>query len=49
VAEEMKLILLEPEFKGWFRKVVFAVYSKHGDSPSNFDIFQESFQGMKLE
>jgi len=48
VAEEMKAILLEPEFKGWFRKVVFAIYSTHTNGRGNFDIFKEVFAGVKL-
>jgi len=50
VAEQMKTILLEPEFKGWFRKVVFAVYSKGegGPGPTNFDIFSEVFEGVTI-
>lgn len=41
VATEMKAVLLEPEFKGWFRQVVFAVYSKENNGVGNFDIFRE--------
>jgi hypothetical protein len=37
----MKAVLLEPEFKGWFRQVVFAVYSKENNGVGNFDIFRE--------
>lgn len=48
VAEEMKSILLEPEFKGWFRQVVFAIYSRKGNGPGNYDIFKEVFEGVKL-
>ncbi len=40
VANEMKSILLEHEFKGWFKKVTFAVYSK---GRGNYDIFKEVF------
>ncbi|SJL09789.1 uncharacterized protein ARMOST_13170 [Armillaria ostoyae] len=40
VANEMKNILLENEFKGWFKKVTFAVYSK---GQGNYDIFKEVF------
>ncbi|KAG5637143.1 hypothetical protein H0H81_005627 [Sphagnurus paluster] len=36
VAKEMKAALLEAEFHGWFREVVFAVYSKGREK--NFDI-----------
>lgn len=48
VASEMKSILLEPEFKGWFRQVVFAIYSKKDNGPGNFEIFKEAFDGVDL-
>jgi hypothetical protein len=52
VAEHMRSILLEPEFKGHFARVVFAVYSKAGGSsdspPSNFDIFSEVFSNTAI-
>lgn len=48
VATEMRSILLEHEFKGWFAKVVFAVYSHPGDGPINFGVFSEAFKGVTL-
>ena len=42
----MKTILREPEFKGWFRRVVFAVYSKEDIGESNFVIFSEAFKDV---
>ncbi|KAF9003159.1 hypothetical protein BDZ89DRAFT_1095796 [Hymenopellis radicata] len=39
-------ILLEDEFRGWFRQVVFAVYSKEGNGPGNFAVFQEVFKDV---
>jgi hypothetical protein len=48
VAEEMKARLLEPEFEGWFRRVVFAVYSRKGNGPGNFDIFQKVFDEVSV-
>ena len=48
VAREMKAILLEPEFKGWFKKVVFAVYSSPGNGEKNFNIFSEIFENVKV-
>lgn len=48
VAEEMKAGLSEPEFKGWFRRVTFAVYSKKSNGPRNFDIFQELLDGVEI-
>jgi Uncharacterized protein conserved in bacteria len=48
VAEEMKSILLEFEFKGWFRQVTFAIYSRQNNGPGNYNIFKEVFDGVKL-
>lgn len=48
VAEEMKSALLDPEFKGWFRGVVFAVYSNQRNGAGNFDIFQSIFNGVNV-
>jgi len=45
VAEEMKSILLEDEFKGWFKEIVFAVYSNNGIGEKNNNIFTEVFAG----
>ena len=42
----MKAILLETEFKGWFREVVFAVYSTARGR--NFDIFRDVLDGVEL-
>lgn len=44
----MKAILLEVEFKGWFRKVVFAIYSTHTNGEGNFDVFKEIFTDVIL-
>jgi hypothetical protein len=48
VAEEMKAVLLEPEFKGWFRDVVFAVYSTPGNGGGNFAVFERTFKDVML-
>ncbi|KZT25155.1 hypothetical protein NEOLEDRAFT_368415 [Neolentinus lepideus HHB14362 ss-1] len=48
VASMMKSILLEPEFKGWFRRVVFAVYSSARNGPGNYGIFKEILDGVDL-
>lgn len=48
VASEMKAALLDDEFRGWFRKVVFAVYSKGGIGIRNFDIFNIAFSGESI-
>lgn len=41
VAEEMKSILLDREFEGWFRNVVFAVYCSKSIGGNNFSVFKE--------
>lgn len=46
VAEEMKAIILEDEFKGWFRDVVFAVYATARNR--NYDIFKGIVDGTDL-
>lgn len=46
VAEEMRAILLESEFKGWFREVVFAVYATA--SGKNYDVFKRILDGVRL-
>lgn len=48
VAEEMKSMLLEEEFKGWFIRIVFAVYSVKSDEPTNCDIFKEILDGVQI-
>ncbi|RXW24393.1 hypothetical protein EST38_g1493 [Candolleomyces aberdarensis] len=51
VADQMKSILLEPEFQGWFQKIIFAVYDKDGLGsaayPTNFAIFSDVFRDVK--
>lgn len=47
VAEEMKSVLLDAEFRGWFKKVVFAVYSVKNNGPGNFEVFEDVFKGVK--
>jgi hypothetical protein len=48
VAEEMKAALLDHEFRGWFRQVTFAVYSKAETGDVNFDVFSKVFSGISL-
>jgi uncharacterized protein (TIGR02452 family) len=48
VAEEMKKILLEPEFHGWFQEVIFAIYSTPVNGGENFAIFEETMKDAKL-
>lgn len=48
VADEMKSILLDDEFKGWFKTVIFAVYSSLTIGRGNFDIFTEAFEGVEV-
>ncbi|KAI4729949.1 hypothetical protein E4T49_02303 [Aureobasidium sp. EXF-10728] len=45
VAREMKEVLEEDEFRGWFEKVVFAVYAKGPVGKRNFELFREVFGG----
>ncbi|KAJ3836139.1 hypothetical protein EV361DRAFT_796649 [Lentinula raphanica] len=46
VATEMRNILLEPEFKGHFTRVVFAVYSAPGNGARNFEVFEKVFKDV---
>ncbi|KAJ7653204.1 hypothetical protein DFH06DRAFT_1047960 [Mycena polygramma] len=48
VATQMRDILLEPEFRGWFKKVVFAIYSRPSNGPGNFVIFDDVFKGVEV-
>jgi hypothetical protein len=48
VSELMKRVLLELEFHGWFKEVVFAVYSTPSNGGVNFAVFEETFKGVKL-
>jgi uncharacterized protein (TIGR02452 family) len=44
VAEEMKSILLEEEFEGWFKEIAFAVYANNRVGGTNHTIFKEMLQ-----
>lgn len=46
VAEEMKAIILEDEFKGRFKEVAFAVYSTPRNR--NYEIFKEVLDGIEI-
>jgi hypothetical protein len=48
VADMMKRTLLEPEFHGWFKEVVFAIYSTPSNGGPNYAVFEEAFQGVQL-
>ncbi|KAJ7025594.1 hypothetical protein C8F04DRAFT_134158 [Mycena alexandri] len=48
VATEMRDILVEAEFRGWFKKVVFAIYSRPGNGPGNFEIFEGIFKDVQV-
>ena len=48
VSREMKHILLGDEFKGWFKQVMFAVYSTPSYGASNFATFEEALHGVQL-
>lgn len=43
VAQEMKQVLEEEEFRGWFEKVVFAVYGTGPVGKRNLEVFQKVF------
>ncbi|KAJ3509782.1 hypothetical protein NMY22_g16177 [Coprinellus aureogranulatus] len=50
VAELMRDTLLDPEFHGWFRRVVFACYSKstYERKPTNFEVFSDVFKDVVI-
>jgi uncharacterized protein (TIGR02452 family) len=43
VAREMKGVLEEEEFRGWFKRVGFAVYGKGSVGERNFGVFRDVF------
>jgi len=44
VAEEMKAVLFDEEFVGWFKEVVFAVYPAGRTGKTNYDVFKQVFE-----
>ncbi|KAH8827875.1 hypothetical protein DL96DRAFT_1527695 [Flagelloscypha sp. PMI_526] len=48
VAENMRDILLENEFAGYFDQVVFAIKSRKTNSEGSFSVFQTVFKGIKI-
>lgn len=46
VANEMRKILLDNEFKGYFKEVVFAIYSSA--SNGNFQIFSDLYKDLVI-
>jgi uncharacterized protein (TIGR02452 family) len=46
VAREMKGVLKEEEFRGWFERVDFAVYGKGPTGERNYGVFREVFGGQ---
>ena len=44
VAHEMRAILRENEFVGWFENIVFAVYAKGRGGVENFEVFRKTFE-----
>lgn len=44
IAEDMKNILCEEEFKGWFEHVVLAIYSTATNGEGNFGVFREVWE-----
>ncbi len=47
VASEMKSVLLDPEFRGHFKRVVFAVCDKAGHQ-EKFAAFRDAFAGVEI-
>lgn len=47
VAEEMRAILFEEEFVGWFKEVNFAINSARRTGPTNYDIFKDIFEASE--
>ncbi|KAG6832862.1 hypothetical protein H0H87_012794 [Tephrocybe sp. NHM501043] len=43
VAKEMKGILMDNEFRGWFRQIVFAIYSQGEVGRRNLNVFEGVF------
>jgi uncharacterized protein (TIGR02452 family) len=46
VAREMKGVLAEEEFRGWFEKIVLGVYGKGPVGERNFGVFRKVFGGQ---
>lgn len=46
VAEEMKAILFDEEFVGWFKEAIFAVYPSGRTGETNYDVFKEVFEAL---
>lgn len=47
IASEMKNVLLDAEFRGYFERVVFAVFDKT-DSQKKFEAFKDAFAGVEI-
>lgn len=47
VAEEMKEILFDEEFVGWFKEVIFAVYPAGRTGKNNYEVFKEVFEASE--
>jgi len=47
VAEEMKAVLFDEEFSGWFKEVIFAVYPAGHTGKTNYDVFKEVFEALE--
>ncbi|KAJ7080728.1 hypothetical protein B0H15DRAFT_786963, partial [Mycena belliarum] len=46
VASEMKFILLDAEFRGRFKRIVFAIYGSSLTGARNLEIFRDVFDGV---
>ena len=47
VAEEMKAVLFDEEFSGWFKEVIFAIYPAGRTGQRNYDVFKEVFEALE--
>ena len=47
VAEEMKAVLFDEEFVGWFKEVIFAIYPAGRTGQRNYDVFKEVFEAFE--
>lgn len=47
VAEEMKAVLFDEEFAGWFKEVIFAVYPAGQTGQTNYDVFKKVFGALE--
>ena len=44
VAEEMRSVLMDEEFTGWFKEVIFAIYPAGRTGENNYRVFKKVFE-----